>query len=307
MSKIDIALKELLSVNEIFSDIFNGSLFDGKLVVIPESLVSADTSQTDLGDDSRCGNEAEAGFGVRDIIRKTNTNFGLSILAVEGQSGICYNMPQRVLLYDSREYRRQVKQVISDNEMIGKRISKTAYIAKGQYILPVKTIVFYTGRRQWDAPLSLYDMFGFNQEQREQAMQAGVQDYKILVIDCSNISDEEIGKYHSDLATIFKILRAERRKERITDKNLYVTHSATLRLLSAITGAKQFDEYIEEIEDGKEMVDVCFVLDNEREEGIKIGLQKFVEFLVEEGKDIDFIMEKTELSEEEVKSIIKKI
>ena len=114
MSKIDVALKELLSVNEIFSDIFNGALFDGQLIVKPESLQSADTSQTDIGDDGRSGNEEGIEFGSRDVIRKANTSFGLSILAVEDQANICYNMPQRVFLYDSREYRSQIKQVIAE-------------------------------------------------------------------------------------------------------------------------------------------------------------------------------------------------
>ena len=54
MGKIDMETKEYVKRPEVFADLFNHLLYDGKLVIVPEKLVEMDTTELSMpyGDSS---------------------------------------------------------------------------------------------------------------------------------------------------------------------------------------------------------------------------------------------------------------
>ncbi len=102
MGKADIAVKNWLSDRERFADLFNGTVFGGRQVVLPEELEDMDR-ETDI----IITDKGEKEHGVqryRDLVKRWNHEILLAVLACEIQDKTHYAMPVRNMLQDSLTY-----------------------------------------------------------------------------------------------------------------------------------------------------------------------------------------------------------
>lgn len=111
LTAMDDEIYEVLSDNEIFADLFNGSLFGGNQIIRPDMLAQENEKKI-----LRAGKEG----GRRIILRRIRDVQKLSlleegclavILAAEGQRTVHYAMPVRCMLYDGIDYTGQVERI----------------------------------------------------------------------------------------------------------------------------------------------------------------------------------------------------
>ena len=144
MAEKDIAEKILESYNDVFADIINVFVFNGRQVVKSESLRDALlTSQYKMDGKLR---EQE-----RDVAKFwDNKNIRLVMLGLENQSIIDKDMPLRVMGYDGAAYRNQLNM---DEEVESKNGKK---YRKRNPRYPVITLVLHFGMKKWKKPISLF-------------------------------------------------------------------------------------------------------------------------------------------------------
>ena len=99
------------------------------------------------------------------------------------------------LLYDG-------KQVIDPDELRELDASEIA-VQKTDKLIPVVTIVIYTGTKPWDGPLSLHDMLEF----KDKSLKAFVPDYKLNIISAADLDDSEFDKFHTEVGFALKALK----------------------------------------------------------------------------------------------------
>lgn len=111
LTAMDDEIYEVLSDNEIFADLFNGSMFGGNQIIRPDMLAQENEKKI-----LRAGKEG----GRRIILRRIRDVQKLSlleegclavILAAEGQRTVHYAMPVRCMLYDGIDYTGQVERI----------------------------------------------------------------------------------------------------------------------------------------------------------------------------------------------------
>lgn len=111
LTAMDDEIYEVLSDNEIFADLFNGSMFGGNQIIRPDMLAQENEKKI-----LRAGKEG----GRRIILRRIRDVQKLSlleegclavILAAEGQRTVHYAMPVRCMLYDGIDYTGQVGRI----------------------------------------------------------------------------------------------------------------------------------------------------------------------------------------------------
>ena len=102
MGAKDIAEKALLSKNDVFADIINNFLYNGRQVIKPEALEDAPT--THMYDANGEVHELH-----RDVAKYwKDGNAILSLIGVENQTEIDIDMPLRMIAYDGAAYRAQL-------------------------------------------------------------------------------------------------------------------------------------------------------------------------------------------------------
>ena len=179
--KKDNILKDYMSKNDIFADIVNYCLYDGKVVVKESDLKESDTTFVNDND--------EIFEKTRDLlkevtIKEDNKNTYI-LFGIENQTKIDYEMVTRVLLYDGLTYRKQFK-------------NKT----KDDIIKPVITIVIYYGTKKRNAPKSLHDLFKVDND-----LLKYIPNYHLNLIEPYQMTDSDIEKLKSDFKAICDFIR----------------------------------------------------------------------------------------------------
>ena len=259
MGQKDITQKNFEAYNDVFSDIVNGTLFDGREVIKPEALVDAMAKSQYKADDNVI-HEQE-----RDVAKywtDKNCYIRLALLGVENQLAIDMDMPLRVIGYDGSSYRDEMNQ---DEIVIDEVTGKKHKIRHERY--PVVTIVLYFGKTPWKKPLRLYDVLKISDE-----LKPFVSDYKINLIDVPRLTGEQVEKFTSDFQIIADyFVQLNENKEYIPkDKTIRHTDSF-LKLMSVLT---QDDKYVEmgrELSYDREGINMCEVLDKVEARGKAIG------------------------------------
>ena len=135
MGEMDVAEKILESYNDVFADIVNVLLFNGKAVVKPDELIDQ-VPRAAYKADGRV-REIE-----RDVAKRwLKSNIRIACIGFENQTEPDADMPLRVYSYDGAEYRTQL---LKENQ------------GKPRY--PVVTLVLYFGyKKRWDKATTLYE------------------------------------------------------------------------------------------------------------------------------------------------------
>ena len=285
MKEKDITEKKLLSYNDVFADVINGTIFEGKEVVKSEELTDANPV-TQFKDDKNTHREQ-----IRDVAKlweKKGVIF--SFIGIENQTSLDRDMILRVISYDGATYKNQI-----GNEQI----------------YPVFTIVIYWGKNEWKAPTTLKERIECSEEILDI-----VSDYKFKLIDMARLSDEEIDKFRDDFKFIAGILS---KKRDYRPHNVDVKHpEEVLDLLDAVLGDDRFKQMKSEIvrikTEGRE-VDMCEFLDELEKRGMEKGIEQGMEKGEEQATfriaknfkdskvDIEVIVKATGLTKEQVEAL----
>ena len=285
MKEKDITEKKLLSYNDVFADVINGTIFEGREIVKSEELTDANPV-TQFKDDKNTHREQ-----IRDVAKlweKKGVIF--SFIGIENQTSLDRDMILRVISYDGATYKNQI-----GNEQI----------------YPVFTIVIYWGKNEWKAPTTLKERIECSEEILDI-----VSDYKFKLIDMARLSDEEIDKFRDDFKFIAGILS---KKRDYRPHNVDVKHpEEVLDLLDAVLGDDRFKQMKSEIvrikTEGRE-VDMCEFLDELEKRGMEKGIEQGMEKGEEQATfriaknfkdskvDIEVIVKATGLTKEQVEAL----
>ena len=242
MSAKDIAEKLLEDYNDVFADIVNTLLFDGKNIINAEDLTNTkDKSQYKTDDDELHEQE-------RDVSKYwTKGKIKIALCGLENQTNIDRDMPLRVISYDGASYKSQ---------LLDKDITER---------YPVITLVLYFGTREWNRPLSLYDCL----EDVPEEIKPYLNDYKINLFQIAFLSDETVKKFKSDFGIVADFFVQKRKNNEYAPSNKQIKYvDAFLKLMKALTGEK---DYVQANMEGG-VKSMCDVLQREKNKGRTEGL-----------------------------------
>ena len=256
MKDKDITQKVLEKYNDVFADILNVLLFNGRDVVEESTLTDA-LPMSMLKIDGRVRSQE------RDIAkywRKSKIN--VALFGLENQTTPNRLMPLRVLGYDGAEY---VKQSRKEN------------IDKAKY--PVITLVLYLGyEKEWNYPKTLFEVLDIDED-----IKPYVNDFKINLFEIAYLDKEKINLFKSDFRILADYLYQMRvNKDYIADETTIEHVEELLTLMSAMTGDNRFEETINDLK-GKEKINMCEVLDRVEARGIEKGIEQGIEQGVKRG------------------------
>lgn len=285
MKEKDISEKNLLSYNDVFADIVNGTMFEGKDIVKSDELTDANTV-TQFKDDRKVHREQ-----VRDIAKLWKKNkVVFSFIGIENQTAPDKDMILRVISYDGATYKSQYG---------------------NKYIYPVFTIVIYWGKAAWKVPTSIKDRIDCPEE-----LKAMVTDYKFKLLDMGRLTDEEIERYKSDFSFIAGVMA---KKSRYRPDKKEIRHpEEVLDLLDKVMGDERFRKIKGEIQAAKKegrKVDMCEFLDELENRGLRRGIEQgrlegeelatfhIAKNLKDNKVELDVIVKVTGLSKEKVEAL----
>ena len=297
MGEKDIAEKILMDNDDVFADVVNGLIFNGKPIVEEINLINVkDKSQYKIS-----GKIHEQERDVAKVIECDGVK--VMYVGIENQTDIDVDETKRVIGYDGAVYRGQV---------IGKG-NKDNY--------PVITLVLYFGERKWNRNKTLYETLNIPDN-----VKPFVNDYKINVFEIAYMTPEEVEKFTSDFKIVADYFVQKRMKKDYKPINKEIKHvDELLKLMTVLTGDSRFEEQIKEMHKEEGEVRMCEVLDKIENRGISRGIEigetkgrKIGEKIGEklgEVKALYFYMKKTpdeigkiiNMNEAEVMSVIKEL
>ena len=244
MGEKDITEKTLASFNDVFSDIVNGLLFDGRPVVDPGALTDAAPYSMYKAD----GNIHEQERDVSKFLKtagKTAQEIRIAFLGFEHQTRYDKDMPLRVIGYDGAAYRAELT-------------------AKERY--PVITIVLYFGNTHWESNRTLHEAVSV-----PDALRPYVNDYKINLFEIAFMSDSEISRFRSDFRIVADFMAHKRTDPDYvsTDTTAFVHTDEILKLMSLLTDDDRYELTINA--EGGKPKNMCEMLDRVEARGVEKG------------------------------------
>lgn len=292
MGQADVDVSIWLKSKPRFADLFNAIIFGKKQVILPDELEELPpVSSTSLRDKKGKSTNIKC---YRDIIMKWQSNAVFVLLASELQDNIHYAMPVKTMLYDVLDYTEQIRSmwkstkndliVAKENRINTSIISGAEFISrfrKNDRLIPIITLTFYYGEKEWDGALSLYDMFKFNSTEIENTiLQKYIPDYHINLVDAGKIDNLEC--FQSDLQVILGMLKYRNNKNAlqkyITEHSSYFscidteTYQAIRAFLHSEQLLKKYTHNNKEVQ-----IDMCKALDDLYNDGITQGIKQGIE------------------------------
>ena len=243
MAEKDITEKILESYNDVFVDIVNVLLFDGKEVLVPEELEEQAPRSFYKAD----GKIREI---ERDVAKRwKKQNIRIACIGLENQTEPDADMPLRVMGYDGAEYRTQLN---------------------GEDRYPVVTLVLYFGyKKRWNKPKNLLSCFHVPEE-----FKPYVRDYEINLFEIAYLSDEKLKMFQSDFGIVANyFVQMRKNGDYVPDKVTMKHIQETLQLLSVMPGDNRYEEAVEKTEEGGPK-NMCEVLDRIENKGRLDGLRE---------------------------------
>lgn len=248
MGDTDINVKNFIKIDSVFAQLFSQGVYGGQVEIDPGKLQEFDTASQDAV--SLGGGKIKSLERLRDaekVAMLFDQKMALQvIMGVEGQTGVHYYMPVRCMELDALTYSYQCRK-ISEKAKENKELKKYADgVPKGTKILPMVTLVFYTGSQPWDGPESVYDMLDIP-ENMKGWMKHTTPDYRMNLIDARHMTDEEIDRFDGDLKAFLLMLRDRFDREKL--KSVVAMHRETWYAISEIKKDRRYVEYIDRVSD----------------------------------------------------------
>lgn len=286
MAEKDKVQKTLESYNDVFADIVNVLLFDGKRVVDENDLTDAQTfSYYKMDGKTVHGQE-------RDVAKIWNNGeIRISFIGLENQMKPDKYMPLRVIGYDGAAYRNQLNEKVK---------------AKGY---PVITLVLYFGtNHRWKKYKSLKDIIEI-----PKALDPFINDYKINVFELAWLTDVQINSFKSDFRYVAILLRRLRTGKPYPLDNVNYKHAREILDLFYVMSQNNndFEAFFEEdsingnIFTGRTDMNKLiqsFIIEGAEQKAIEAAKNLYAN-----GVSIDIISKSLKMTSEQVKEIVKDV
>ncbi|MFG6329225.1 MAG: transposase [Lachnospiraceae bacterium] len=273
MGEKDITEKTLEAYNDVFADIINVLLFNGKQTVKENELEDAIVRYHYKADKGKL-HEME-----RDTAKYwKDSNIRIACIGYENQTAPDTDAPLRGAAYDGSEYRRQM---LADYEKITDADGIKKVIKKRKPRYPVITLFLYFGyKKQWDKPLELHGCLDIPEE-----LKPYVNNYKINLFEIAYLTEEQVSLFKSDFRIVADYFVQMRKNNHYVAKPETIKHvHELLELMSVLTDDRRFMDVCGVIE--KEDVNMCEVLDQIENRGIEQGIKQGMEQGIGIGMDI---------------------
>lgn len=276
--KQDLATKSLEEYPDVFADIGNVNLYNGKEILCPEELEHLPSSM--IYRDMK-GGLRELRSDIRMQVK--NAGMQIAVICIENQSDVCNTMPVRDLGYEYANYHEQIRTIKEENRKKGKNYF-THEIGDGQKLVPVIQMVLYYGEEEWKSPLSLFDMFDIPEEKRK-LLEPYIQNHSIHLISLGKQDEETRKKYQSDFRLVVEYLACRDNEEnlnRLMRDNVHkLKHPEEfLDVISAVAKDKRYREIKQDITNcvsKGEAVSMCIIAEKLENKGIQHGLKQGVD------------------------------
>lgn len=294
MGDIDAKASQYTSRPEVFADLFNFYLYDGKQVIKKEELKKLDTVFKEVPNKRSKKKSVERyRDGLREAIIMGDDNaVYMLILGIENQTNVHYGMPVRNMLYDALGYSEQIKENADDHKkgndlMYGPEF--LSGIKKGDKLIPIITLVVYFGQEDWDGPMSLYDMLDIGDEK----LYNYIQNYKLNFISPYRMSYEEMDKLKSNFRLLAKFIKCGQNKEDVKKMVIENPEYSSVdplmaELANEVTGSEM---KLTKTKEGK--VNMCIAARELREEGREEAMLNIIKTALGKGKSVAEIVDFT--------------
>lgn len=255
--KKDMAEKTLEAYADVYADLLNVLIFNGRKVVSEGDLEQATARSVYKA-------SGELREQERDIAKFWNgVNCHIALIGTENETDPADDMPLRVIGYDGAAYRDQIRYVTDEK---GKRRK----LRTQKY--PVVTLILYFGyKKHWRKAKSLHDVLGEMPEELRKI----VSDYKISVFEIAWLTEEQVASFQSDfriVADYFVQMRKSKDYVPLSQKMMHVRE--VLQLMSVLTEDVRFEQAYNDSKNGKEPKTMCEVLDRIENRGIQKGMME---------------------------------
>ena len=285
MGKIDTITKEYIGNPIVFADAFNQLLYHGDQKIYPARLTELDTTEIVIpyGGDGAGVPEQK----YRDVLKllhaMTDGDAAYCVMGIENQAKIHYALPVKNGVYDFLQLSHQVSEAANahrqamkeskskqaDNPQEKEDPTEGEFLSgfwKTDRLIPVVTLVIYFGSDSWDAPLSLKEMYS----DVDNAILAHAPDYHVNLIAPSEMSDDEINEFHSNLREVMLYIKYSKDKKTLNkvvkeDIKFQSMERQAAEVINIVTGSKL--KYPE----GKGDVNMCLAIQQMREESELVG------------------------------------
>ena len=172
MAEKDMTEKALEAFNDVFADIVNNLLFQGRKRILEEDLEQGWEHSVYRGEKS-----------LREQERDTSKywkkhNIRIAYIGLENETDAEDDMPLRVIGYDGAAYRDQI--AYQTDETGKRRKTRDRY--------PVVTLVLYFGyKKHWDKARTLYEAL---RENMDADLMPFVNDYRISLFEIAWLTDD---------------------------------------------------------------------------------------------------------------------
>ena len=272
MGEKDAAEKTLESYNDVFAELVNGLLFNGKQVV-KENELKAESENSIYKADGKL-HEQE-----RDVAKYwKNGEIRIALYGLENQTSIDSDMPIRVLSYDGAAYRNQLN------------------LEKEQKRYPVITLVLYFGDARWKKPVTLFECLNIPEK-----LKPFVNDYKINLFEITKLTDSQISCFKSDFKVVADYFVKRNKVPDYRGTKDVIKHvDEFFKLMKVLTNDNTFETvYNENISKGTGGVTMDRFLNSVMEKGVQKGLTSGKAEIIQE------MIKKGNMSVEQIASILK--
>ena len=273
MAEKDLTERVLEDYADVFADIWNTYIFK-RIVVYPEDLITIKTgSYFSLSGQI---------FGMdRDVFKSwedRNCILRAASLGLENQSKYQKVMPLRIDGYNGNYYLWQVNEIQrrEREKEEGKEQDNTPFKLR-----PVFTLVLNFSMHQWTKNLSLWEIFGLDQYEKE--LQDIFHNHKIVVIDVAFTTKQQLSMMKSDFRIVADYLVQVRETGDYKGSDEEMQHAeAVLGMIAALSNDSRFLEgrfYYDASGAQKEAKNMSEVLDAIEQRGILKTLRDSVKNL----------------------------
>ena len=282
MGKKNDELAWYLNRTAVFSDFFNGSLYDGKQEILPEELAEMQKSYGESVK-SRYGKKRKV-RRERDVGKLLCRGGHFVFLAVENQDRQSPCMPLRDAEYDVLEYARQLRRIRRHNEAAKVWEDDAEYLSGVKWtdrLIPVVTVVLYHGKGKWDSPEQLHELL--DMDGMDKKLNALLMNYRLHVINLTELKEEN---FITGLRELIGMMKRRNSKEKMqaycreNEERFRNMDDETYDMICTMINHKTLAQKKETCRNqGKESIDMCKAIDDMvlegkiegKREGILIG------------------------------------
>ena len=248
MGQKDLAQKLLEDHADVFADIFNVLLFQGKQIICADELEKTANESQYKADTDNLHEER------RDLLKLWTKGKNKALLGIENQMDVDDHMPIRIIGYDGVSYRSQLLKGWKGNHC------------------PVITLVLYYGDKSWDQPSALA-------EKLPELENLHGSDYQFHVFHIPDLTDEQIQMFQSDFRIVAEFFAAQKRGQKYRGSRKKIQHvDEMLKFMKVFTDDERFMKVTFEDEQ-KEDINMCMILDQIEEEGRQKGKSEGIQLL----------------------------